>query len=92
VKTVEEKPTNKINENGDAHGNKRAKISLKVKRPSTDGKAEVEEPVVAKETPQSEVVAVQEPTAQEPEVKVEDPRPRAMSKEVRTALATVIVE
>lgn len=79
--------TDTVNENGEATGNKRAKISLKVKRPSTEAPTAVPEPVDVKEPAPTVVIATPEP-----EVKVEDLRARALPKEVRSALATVIVE
>ena len=69
-----------VEANGDEHGTKRAKISLKIKKP------EAEEVAIETEKPEVETVVVKEV-----EVKKEGNVERALSKEVRDAFAKVVV-
>ena len=69
-----------VEANGDEHGTKRAKISLKIKKP------EAEEVAIETEKPEVETVVVREV-----EVKKEGNVERALSKEVRDAFAKVVV-
>jgi hypothetical protein len=73
-------------QDGDEHGTKRARISLKIKKPEVEMEA-AEEVAVAAE--KSEKVA--EVQAEKVEVKEEAKTERALSKEVRDAFAQVVV-
>jgi len=71
-------------QDGDEHGTKRARISLKIKKPEVETEA-TEEVHVAAEKPETVT------TAEEVEVKEEPKTERALSKEVRDAFAKVVV-
>jgi len=71
-------------QDGDEHGTKRARISLKIKKPEVETEA-AEEVTVAAEKPETAT------TAEEVEVKEEPKTERALSKEVRDAFAKVVV-
>jgi hypothetical protein len=73
-------------QDGDEHGTKRARISLKVKKPEVEAEP-VEEVAVAadKHTTATDI------PAEEVEVKEEPKTERALSKEVRDAFAKVVV-
>jgi len=71
-------------QDGDEHGTKRARISLKIKKPEVEAEA-AEEVTVAAE--KAETVTA----ADEVEVKEEPKTERALSKEVRDAFAKVVV-
>jgi hypothetical protein len=71
-------------QDGDEHGPKRARISLKIKRPESE--PAVEEVGVDVEAPKAITSAVEEV-----EVKKEVKTERALSKEVRDAFAKVVV-
>jgi len=73
-------------QDGDEHGTKRARISLKIKKPEVETEA-AEEVTVAAERPET----VTDRPAEEVEVKEEPKTERALSKEVRDAFAKVIV-
>jgi hypothetical protein len=73
-------------QDGDEHGTKRARISLKIKKPEVEAEA-VEEVAVTVDKP---TTATDIP-AEEVEVKEEPKTERALSKEVRDALAKVVV-
>jgi ethanolamine utilization cobalamin adenosyltransferase len=70
-------------QDGDEHGTKRARISLKIKKPEIETQA-AEEVADKPET-------VTEVPAEEVEVKEEPKTERALSKEVRDAFAKVVV-
>ena len=72
--------SNDIEANGDEHGTKRAKISLKIKKP------EAEEAAIETEKPEVETAVMEEV-----EVKKEGNVERSLSKEVRDAFAKVVV-
>jgi anaerobic ribonucleoside-triphosphate reductase len=71
-------------QDGDEHGTKRARISLKIKKPEVETEA-AEEVTVAAENPETVTAA------EEVEVKEEPKTERALSKEVRDAFAKVVV-
>jgi hypothetical protein len=73
-------------QDGDEHGTKRARISLKIKKPEVEMEA-AEEVAVAAEKPET----VAEVQAEKVEVKEEAKTERALSKEVRDAFAKVVV-
>jgi hypothetical protein len=71
-------------QDGDEHGTKRARISLKIKKPEVEAAEEVTVGAEKAET-------VTEVPAEEVEVKEEPKTERALSKEVRDAFAKVVV-
>ena len=71
-------------QDGDEHGTKRARISLKIKKPEVEAEA-VEEVAVAAEEPKTVT------GSEQVEVKEEPKTERALSKEVRDAFAKVVV-
>ena len=71
-------------QDGDEHGTKRARISLKIKKPEVEAES-AEEVTVAAEKPETVT------EAEEVEVKEEAKTERALSKEVRDAFAKVVV-
>ena len=73
-------------QDGDEHGTKRARISLKIKKPEVETQ-EAEEVTPVAEKPET----VTEVPPEEVEVKEAPKTERALSKEIRDAFAKVVV-